>query len=226
VSDGRSWIPENRFSILLVAILGLIILGPALQHLRGGHLLSLIAGFALPLAAIYSVSDSPRHMRVALVLFFPSAVANVVLQANDAPILRWMSLVFPFLFYGYATWVVGLAVFRSRRVTLDTLAGAACVYMLFGILFWKIYTAVTWIEPASFSANGSAIADSALYHVNLLYFSFITLTTLGSGEIAPTTVLARSLTIVEAVLGTLYMAIVIARLVGLYIVEARRESEG
>jgi hypothetical protein len=224
MTTDRARLSENRFLILLAAILAMILVAPALQHLQRGRLIALLFGAAIPLAGIYSVSDSRRHMRVAVALMVPAVLASVARQGVETPILEWVGLIFPFAFYAYATRIVGASVFRSREVTADTLAGAACVYMLLGILWWYLYTAAAWIEPASFAGGAWMETGDTARQGTLLYFSYVTLTTLGYGDLTPVTAQARSLVIVEAVTGVLYLAIVIARLVGLYMAGMVRDD--
>jgi hypothetical protein len=214
---------DNRFAILLGAIVVLLLVAPALQHLQGGRLLGWMFGAAIPLAGIYSVGDSRRHMFVAIALVIPAVAATIVREGVDSPLVWWISLLFPFAFYAYATWVIGAKVFRSPEVTADTLAGAACVYMLLGVLWWILYKAVLWTDPAAFAGAGWADASTTTRHQDLMYLSYVTLTTLGYGDVTPVSAQARSLAIVEAVTGVLYMAIVIARLVGLYMARLVRD---
>ena len=116
------------------------------------------------------------------------------------------------LFFGFTTAVLLYHVLADREVTADTLYGAVCVYLLSGVMWASLYGLVELLQPHAFQASsGQGVTRS-----DLLFFSFVTLTTLGYGDITPVTSPARSLAVVEAVFGVLYNALLIARLVGLY----------
>ncbi len=99
-------------------------------------------------------------------------------------------------------------VLRARTITSDQIYAGICLYVMLGFAFGAVFYLINILKPASFAANGEESPD-------LMYFSFVTLATLGYGEITPTTNIARSLSVIEALAGTLYIAIFMARLVSL-----------
>jgi ion channel len=113
-------------------------------------------------------------------------------------------------------------VFRSGPVTSHRIQGAIAVYLLLGLIFMLGYDLIYQTVPGSFRfANG---ADEATHHRHdLAYYSFVTLTTIGYGDIVPAHPAARSLAMAEGLVGQLYPAILIARLVSMQI-ESRRKS--
>lgn len=111
-------------------------------------------------------------------------------------------------------------VLRSRSVTMDTVYGAACAYLMIGLLWAGFYRLVFWIDPEAFRLSDSTAAGGQTIVDSLGYFSYVTLTTLGYGDITPVKPIARAMAMVEAVIGQLYVAIMIARMVGLQIVSA------
>jgi ion channel len=110
-------------------------------------------------------------------------------------------------------------VFRSREITTETLAGAICAYLLIGALWADTFSVLETVRPGSFSSVAVASdtissVDSARIHAaRFSYFSFVTLSTLGYGDITPLTRPARNLAALEAIFGQLYLAVLIARLV-------------
>ncbi len=100
--------------------------------------------------------------------------------------------------------------FQERQVTVNTLRGSVCVYLLIGTLWSIVYGIIYTVNPQAFAFAHPASGEE------LYYFSFVTLTTVGYGDIVPVAPLARSLTNVEAIIGQMYIAIIVARVVGLY----------
>jgi len=114
-------------------------------------------------------------------------------------------------------------VLTSREVTVDTIFGAVVAYFLIAFSFSAIYQAVALIEPASFSMPSSPeIADRNTQNIEFGYFSFVTIATLGYGDIVPRLPVARILSILEAAIGQFYMAVIVAWLVSTH---AGRRSE-
>lgn len=114
-------------------------------------------------------------------------------------------------------------VLTTEYVTLDTVIGAASVYVLIGLLFGALYAVVeywspgSFVMPASFQPTGPASLAPLMKDTIILYYSFETLTTLGYGDVTPATPPARFFSITEALVGQLYLAILVARFVGLQV---------
>jgi hypothetical protein len=118
--------------------------------------------------------------------------------------------------------LVGLAVLRAvlshRLVTGETINGALCVYLIIGIVFGLTYSLIAYLQPGGFRANvPDAKAALSPPYSGLIYYSFVTITTLGFGDISPVNSAIRAVTILQAVVGQFYLAAMIARLVGLHI---------
>jgi hypothetical protein len=110
-------------------------------------------------------------------------------------------------------WVVARAVYEPGRITYHRILGAIVLYLTIGLLFVALYTLVGAVTSNAF--NGLSVAPRVSLPSDLVYFSFITLTTVGYGEIVPVHPIARSLANVEAIIGQLYPATLLARLVSL-----------
>jgi hypothetical protein len=107
-------------------------------------------------------------------------------------------------------------IFKTHRVTRDVIAASIVVYLLIGILWGFIYSALNFLEPGSFTYNESdTVKETSVF----AYFSLVTLTTLGYGDVAPLTARARAFAVTEAIIGQMYIAILIARLVGIHIAQ-------
>jgi len=120
------------------------------------------------------------------------------------------------------TWVIGRAAFGPGRVTWHRVQGAVALYLIFGLLFAHLYGLLNALVPEAFANVPAGLnADAVFYRGRLLYFSFVTLTGTGYGDIVPLHPLARSLTILEAFIGQLFPATLLARLVSLEL-EGRR----
>ena len=105
-------------------------------------------------------------------------------------------------------------VLRRGEVDRDVLFGAGCVYLLIGISWASLYHFVLALSPGSLSLPFAATGERSL--LDVFYFSFITLTTTGYGDILPQTTAIRSLVVLQSLVGILFPAVLVARLVSLY----------
>ncbi len=127
-----------------------------------------------------------------------------------------LGLVLALLFYLFVAGVIITHVLGHEEVVTDTLFGAACAYLLLGLVWMVAYTLLERVHPGSFHFNSVDAASGIPSIFDFLYYSFVTLTTLGFGDVTPLTARARSLTMLQAIVGVLFVALLIARLVGLY----------
>ncbi len=168
-------------------------------------------------AGIYVASYSRRYLTLTVggaLLFLTFGFLFARAPSNPTwQLLTYTSLI---LFYGSVTWVLLHYIFAMPRVTRDVLYAAVAVYLLLGAVFVALFGVVETLQPGSFLDNAAPVERPFLPWQTLIYYSYATLTTLGYGDVLPLSGWARSLATLEAVIGVLYLAILMARLVGLY----------
>jgi hypothetical protein len=171
-------------------------------------------GIALVLVAgVFVMSVSPVAVVAMLVAIGLLIAPGFLASAGDA----WLNVRFEaaaWVTIGFALiWVVSRAVFAPGQVTYHRIIGAVLLYLTIGLVFVGLFTLVGLISPGSFS--GIRIEDAPGLASELIYFSFVTLTSIGYGDIVPVHPVARSLSNVEGIIGQLYPATLLARLVTL-----------
>ncbi len=234
ISSRRPTVRAPRHAVLLVTLLSLYIINPFVQEFFSSRLglilLDLLVSTTL-LVVTYDVHRSKRVLLVATVFALPAIAGR---WASYAVYTDWLSIFshcFGFLFLAFTAGAILLNVLRPTRVTGDIVNGAVCVYMLIGLAWAFLFSLLEVLQPGSFNLPELSVdpIDLAAMEVRRLsvfmYYSLVTLTTLGYGDITPVTPLARNLAAFEAVMGQLYIAILVARLVGLHIVYSYRDEE-
>jgi hypothetical protein len=124
--------------------------------------------------------------------------------------------VFTLVFLVFTTVIILSDVLSGEEVTADNLYGGICVYLLIGFTWTILYWMTEILYPGSFLIGGSLSSKNNLSAQSLIYYSYVTLTTLGYGDNTPNSPYARSLSILGAIFGVLYVAVFISRLIGLY----------
>jgi len=214
-----------RHLALLISILFLFVISPAVGSLRHGALILNVIAAAALIAGSYAVSERKLYFVIALVLSGISIVLTWLLLIVQRP---WMAILshgclivlvafFSIIILGY--------VLRSGRVTTDRIFASVCVYLLIGYAWTFAYVLVEELQPDSFIALSHAAPNDYVSRVlQMRYFSFITLTTVGYGDIVPHSSWARTLAVLEAITGQIYLTVLVARLVGLHIVHAKSDA--
>jgi hypothetical protein len=203
-----------RYALLLVMMLVEIVLAPMLIAGRAGMIMARVTTGALLIAALWSVGAT----RINLIGFSVAVVALLTATLSSNPTLVVIDYMLRALFVGYVAGTILWHVVRQEQVTLDTIAGAACVYMLIGLAFAPAYLLIEKVHPGAFDIPDAwRIGANGDIGPAMVYFSFITLTTVGFGDIKPAGPIAGGLVIVEALIGPLFLAITVARLVGLHV---------
>jgi hypothetical protein len=208
-----------RFLPLLLATLLLLFLGPLAEKMHTGGGAAFILLFMVMLSAIETV-ETPRQIRIGCYLL--AAVEVVLVFAFPLPEQPVLMGLFTIILLGFGLAVpvaMIVHIMRQHRVTADLILGALCSYLLLGILFAIVYRLIDAYFPGSFNlVTGQGESMSTF-----TYFSFTTLTTLGYGDITPAASGVRQLVILEALLGQIYLAVLVARLVGLQAAQAFEE---
>lgn len=223
------WKPA-RFIQLFVFIILVIVLSPVLD--KSPLLMALLAAFFLNVL-IVSLSSAGfslwrRRLLVALWLLGTLLDGAALFIGNLSTVQ--VCTVLSELVRGVLTIICVVLILRyvlkSREVTVDTIFGAFVAYFLIAFLFSSLYHAVAVIEPASFSMPiGAKYGVDISSGMQLSYFSFVTIATLGYGDIVPRMPVTQMLAILEAVIGQFYMAVVVAWLVSVLAVR-RQGSDG
>jgi hypothetical protein len=213
--------PTHHFWLLLVALAALLIGYPYFENTRTGAFVGGVTSLLTLTGAIFAVRTKRWTLWVALAL----ALATVAVSAKafvGGVRGDWVVEATFSAFYAFIAVAVFLEVITTSRVTTDTLYGAVCVYLLVGMAFGSLFDMIETLHPGSFQINVDTAVPAEIRWRTLIFFSFMTLTTIGLGDVTPTTVQTQSLTAIEGVIGVLYLAVLIARIVGMY---ARRASE-
>lgn len=172
---------------------------------------------AIFFASLYAVTQRRHSTLAAVALMLPPLVLTWGESVFFGPQFSVARLGATAGFLLFISGVVLSDVMRTERVSIDTISGGLAVYLLLGMVFTEIYALllVTDAESIRFNTVGDAGNTAAI-----AYYSFVTLTTLGYGDIVPISKAARAMTSLEAVVGQVYLTVLVARLVGLHISQA------
>lgn len=210
---------------LLVVLLLLIIVSPLIPEDRTGFVIELMFDLVL-LAGVRSVGPS-KHRAPFLVLTVLTLAIRWSQEWTDSGVLDVSALAVTLVWLFYAIWIIVAHLFQRRQVTVNTILGAIVTYLLIAIAFSIVFQIIELEQPGSFSGvPDNAVMDRSQLNAALLYYGLVCFTTMGFGDIVPVSSLARSFSAIAGVFGQLYLAVMIARLVGLHIAHERREPDG
>ncbi|MDX1403290.1 MAG: potassium channel family protein [Woeseiaceae bacterium] len=215
----------NRFSFLLVALLIFILGVPIavdvdLVSLKLARILGVTCLLAI---GIWSLRGAGRRLFVfgmaTVIVGIGLNLASVLHQDN---VLHIASMLAILLFVCIAIFNAFRDILIGNEINSNRIVGAVCVYLLLGVIWSILYDVLEFLQPGAF--KGLTQSASAAWSPDWLYFSFVTITTLGYGDITPVSQTARSLAFAEAVVGQFYIAILVAGLVSAYISEKQGNS--
>ncbi len=209
---------RRRFSTvqLLIVLALLFLFFPFVEEVKGGDIIVSVLLSLVLISAVLAVASSGRTLVVAVLLMIP-AIAG-----------RWINHFRPDLVHPAVFLIAGLVlvafvvvnllrfVWRAPSVNIEVLCASISAYLMLGLMWTMAYWLVDQLTPGgAFSFNTNA-GPRSMNGFNGFYFSFITLSTVGYGDITPVSRIARWLAAMEAMTGLLYVAVLISRLVGLY----------
>ena len=206
----------GRFLFLFISMIFMMGLRPIMGGIIRLAILTDILFAAILISGLWAVSQKRGVFIMALLMAIPALVLGWVTDLAELPLLRTLSRLFLAIFFSIMLVSLLSHIRRAKEITADLVMGAASTYFLVGLFWAFIFFFIETVSPGSFRLEGSA-ADM---ESQLIYYSFVTLTTVGYGDITAVSMIARSYSVLEAVTGQLYLTVLVAGLVGLHISQA------
>ena len=203
---------KERFLILMGLMMALLVLGPVLEHVVTTRILIDTFLSAIILSMLYTITSKKR------VFYFGWSLAIIMLLS------LWLKYYVSYELFARVSMLVGAFftllvisqtvqfITKSKTVTREVVYAAMLVYFLLAQVWAMVYTFLDRINPASFNLPGGQ-GDFLIFE----YYSFVTLTTLGYGDITPLTKVAKAFSVLEAIVGQLYLVVVMAKFVGMLV---------
>ena len=229
IADRWAAFRKRRFSILLVVLVGLLVISPILAGF--GFTADWFDGLmnALMLAAILSLCFERRQRLFALVSGIPTILlslgSHTLSGTGGSWVLFFGQLCEVVFLFGAATLIIR-SLFNSSSLAFDSILGAVCGYLFLGLAWAMVYLMIERDSPGSFQFSPAlAGADQSRMLPHLLtYYSFVTLTTVGFGDITPISPLTRTFTWIEAISGQFYLAVIVAGIVSMIVANTRAKE--
>lgn len=212
----RSRVQPGSFPLLLFASVVLYVLNGLAVESRASEILAQIGRAGVMVAGLYVLSADRATVWIGLLVVVLVLTIDVRLGSLDPQVSR---VVQDSLTGGFFVWILVVVlreVFRPATAELDAVIGALCGFLIILMIFMRVHGLLEALSPGSYHADGPPLVERSDISLVALfqYFSTITLTTVGFGDIVPVTSAARLATGLEAIVGQLYLAVVIATLVG------------
>ena len=204
---------------MILAIILVILVSPFIRHSGiTGHLFTTLLAAMIPLTSFYALTADRNRAIVILFIAAPFVILDGMSMFFTNRYLMIAAISFGTILYFYIIILLVINLLSYRVVTADLIYCAISTYFLIGVMWAGIYIVLEGISPGSFSG----VSETA----DLLYFSFVTLTTVGFGDITPQSILGKRLAVFEAAIGGIYLAVIIAMIVGRYMtMQAEQDSE-
>ena len=220
--------PYRNIFVALIAVILIDALAP--NAIARGRFSDLMVAAILFAALVETVRL--RHNAIwALVLGLPAVVVRVIAAYRpDTTAQNTAVLGFTAVFFVFLIWNLLHDLNKSDRPTSEKVFGALCAYIFIGLLFALFFAHLEYRNPGSFSTSNDLLAENAegesMQLHTFTYFSFVTMTTLGYGDITPVTDNAQTLAWLEALIGQLYLAVMVAGFVATHISESMKKNRG
>ena len=205
-----SKLPGNKFMWLFIFLLAVLISYPySLAHYAVYRSLVCLA----ILFTVYAVDIRRSLLMIALVLAVPSHTVSAAEIKSSAAVVN------TFLSFGFDVFIVVVIfrrIFAKTSADSESIYGALCIYLIVGFSFSNIFLLVAYFQPRAFNLDPATNDHATFQRLDSVYYSYGTMTSLGATGITPVTADARLLTIIEALLGVLFLAVLVSRLLSAY----------
>jgi hypothetical protein len=205
---------EVRFLVLLILILFMLVLTPFLDQFVQTRILMDVFLTTIFIFIIYTIRLKRPQAIIASILVLPLVVATWSTYFVEIKTLSLLTRIFGALFFAYAAINILRIIVKSEKVTRETIFSAIVAYLLIALMWAFLYMILELVSPGSFSFPDKGFQGETM---QFEYLSFVTITTLGYGDITPVTDKASALVIIEAVIGQIYLVVLVAWLVGMHV---------
>lgn len=207
-----------RFSMagFLGSLIVLLVTEPLIAHLKNASMVEALLLTLVLLSAVQAVGHKRRVLVVSAVLSSPVVLGRWLFEALHRNALPEIYLVSGLLFIAFIIVQLLRYVLRAPRVDSEVLCAGIATYLMLGLLWSFAFKLVDWLSPAAFALDGVPTHHVMRADFTSFYFSLITLTTVGYGDFTPVSNAARMLASLEALTGTMFVAVLISRLVAVY----------
>lgn len=218
-----------HYTLLFVMLLAFVAFIP-LNTLLNFNGLDIVLAIVL-LAVAYSSSRRHKWLMIGMILAVPSLVLASFRDLNETtpPLAFAIYFISIGLLLVLSMIAILQEVLKAKRVTVHTISGSMSIYLLATLLWGVVYTVIELFWPGSFSVsfmeNGTHGAAASEIFAELFFFSLVTITTAGYGDVTPISPQAQSLTSLELVIGQIFLAILVAWLVGMFIAHSLQEDD-
>jgi len=207
---------ERKFFFLFLFLLASLLLYPYAEGSTFGYYTFRVFGTAAIVFCVYAVSVRRSMVVVAIVLAIPAFLQRILGLGLNPGAIPVANIFLSFAFDVLIVTVIFRRVFAPGQPTSERIFGALCIYLMIGFAFASVYGALTLLQNRAFYLDPVTNSHVRPNRLDFIYYSFATMTSVGAAGITPVTGEARCLTVIEAIIGVLYLAVLISRLVGAY----------
>jgi hypothetical protein len=194
----------------MASLIVLLILSAVLEGTKYGYIITNIISTIVLISGVYTAGRNKRNVVILILLGLPWLFSEWIFIESSETV--FVSV----LFVLFITGTIINHILHSEEVSTDTLYAAVCVYLLLGLLWASIYSFLEHLSPGVIFVSNNSDVMGNLTSNELIYYSYTTLTTLGYGDITSLTPVGRIISVLESVIGELFLAFLVARLVAIY----------
>ncbi len=212
----------HRHAYLLATLLLMLLVSPFLRQRIAGIPVLEILLFVTLVSSVLAGAVRRRQRLIGFTLVGAAQLAALAQHAASEPILDSVRPLLGLAFFAYVASLLLRRIFvETSRVTIETICAALAVYLFLGLTWVFAYSLLEIVEPGSFSVGVGDTGGSPFSR--FIGFSFVTLTTLGYGNISPMNPRADALAYTEAIIGQIYLTVLVARLVAMELLHSQRK---
>jgi hypothetical protein len=207
---------QRKFFALFVYLLLVLVFYPFVKEGTSSDFAIRVVGAVGILLTVYAITPQRTLLVLGTLLAIPAVLRRVLLFHPNSGSVSLFAIVLSFAFDVYVVVIIFRRVFTKDQPTSEAIFGALCIYLLVGFSFTSVYELIYTFNPRAFYLDPLTNLHTVPTRFDFLYYSFATITSVGAVGITAVSAEARAVAMIEAILGVLYLAVFIARLVSAY----------